>query len=83
MKLTYRQQMLEEKQGNYQFLRKAEYPTIQDQLDMLFWDMENGGTEWRDVIRDIKTKYPKPGKLKVTTLPRPQTKRKGKSRKKK
>ncbi len=75
--------MLEKKQDNYQFLRKVEYPTIQEQLDMLFWDMENGGTTWRDTIRNIKNKYPKPGSLTIAELPRPQSKKRKQSRKKK
>jgi hypothetical protein len=87
MKLTFRQKLLQKKQDNYQSLRKMEYPSIEDQLDMLFWDMENDGTSWRDVIRQIKVKYPKPGKLTVTNkhipLPRPSVKRTSKRRKKK
>ena len=44
MKLTFRQKMLQKKQDNYRFLRKTSYPSIEDQLDMLFWDMENDAT---------------------------------------
>jgi hypothetical protein len=83
MKLTYKQKMLQKKQDNYQFLRKVEYPPIEEQLDMLYWDMENGGTKWRDTIRNIKTKYPKPGNLTITELPRPQSKRSKAQHKKK
>ena len=44
----------------YRNARRDEYPLIEDQLDMLFWDMENDETTWRDAIRTIKNKYPKP-----------------------
>lgn len=39
--------------------RKSEYPSIQDQLDMLYWDKVNGTTNWQDKITEIKEKYPK------------------------
>lgn len=39
--------------------RRAEYPAIQDQLDMIFHDLENGTQNWQDEIRAIKRKYPK------------------------
>ena len=39
--------------------RKREYPSIEDQFDMIFWDKKNGTTEWEDSIQDIKDKYPK------------------------
>ena len=39
--------------------RIAEYPAIQDQLDMIYHDLEDGTKLWQDKIRAIKTKYPK------------------------
>ncbi len=39
--------------------RKSEYPSIQDQLDMLYWDKINGTNNWQDKITEIKEKYPK------------------------
>ena len=42
----------------YQRLRK--YPTIQDQLDMLYWDKVNGTNNWQESIDSVKTQYPKP-----------------------
>ena len=39
--------------------RQRAYPSIAEQLDMLYWDMENGTTHWRDTIREIKQTYPK------------------------
>jgi hypothetical protein len=36
------------------------YPSIQEQLDMQYWDKKNGTTTWVDAITKTKTKYPKP-----------------------
>lgn len=44
----------------YQRKRAAEYPSIQEQLDMQYWDSVNGTTTWQDAIDAIKAKYPKP-----------------------
>jgi predicted lipoprotein len=44
----------------YQRNRAAEYPTMQEQLDMQYWDSINGTTTWQDAINAIKAKYPKP-----------------------
>ena len=43
----------------YQGKRRDEYPLIEEQLDMIFWDKKNGTTEWEDSIQVIKNKYPK------------------------
>jgi hypothetical protein len=43
----------------YQRDRAKEYPSIQEQLDMQYWDTVNGTTTWQDKINEIKTKYPK------------------------
>lgn len=39
--------------------RLEAYPTIQQQLDMLYWDQVNGTTNWRDNITSIKEQFPK------------------------
>jgi len=44
---------------SYTELRAAEYPSIQEQEDMKYWDEINGTTVWRDTITAIKEKYPK------------------------
>jgi hypothetical protein len=44
---------------SYQELRVAEYPSLQDQQDMQYWDAINQTTVWQDTISAIKTKYPK------------------------
>ena len=47
------------KATEYMKKRKREYPSIEDQFDMIFWDKKNGTTEWEDSIQVIKNKYPK------------------------
>lgn len=43
----------------YADLRRAEYPSIGDQLDMIYWDKINNTNNWVDTITEIKNKYPK------------------------
>lgn len=50
---------VEVKELTYAEKRALEYPTIQDQLDMIYWDMINGTNNWRDLITSIKEQYPK------------------------
>ena len=47
------------KATEYMKKRKIEYPSFEDQLDIIFWDKKNGTTEWEDSIQVIKNKYPK------------------------
>ena len=44
---------------DYATLRSQEYPSLQEQEDMKYWDEINGTTVWRDTITAIKEKYPK------------------------
>ena len=46
--------------NQYQRDRQPEYPSIQDQLDMQFWDKVNGTNNWQEAIEAVKTKHPKP-----------------------
>ena len=39
--------------------RKNEYPSMDEQLDMQYWDSVNGTTTWKDAIKAVKDKYPK------------------------
>jgi len=39
--------------------RATAYPTIQDQLDMQYWDNVNGTTTWEDAIAKVKADNPK------------------------
>ena len=43
-----------------QYQRDREYPSIQDQLDMQYWDAVNGTTTWKDAIAQVKADNPKP-----------------------
>jgi hypothetical protein len=43
----------------YKYKRSAEYPSIQDQLDMQYWDKINGTNNWEALITELKEKYPK------------------------
>lgn len=43
----------------YQRNRAKAYPSIQEQLDMQYWDSINGTTIWADTIAAIKQQYPK------------------------
>ncbi len=40
--------------------RQCAYPSIQKQLDMMYWDAVTGTTTWVAEITRIKRKYPKP-----------------------
>jgi len=44
----------------YQRNRASEYPSIEEQLDLQYHDQINGTTKWKDKIKAIKDKYPKP-----------------------
>ena len=44
----------------YQRNRGTAYPSIQEQLDMQYWDKVNGTTNWEDAIAKIKLDNPKP-----------------------
>ena len=45
--------------NQYQRDRATAYPSIQEQLDMQYWDKVNGTTNWEDSITQIKTDNPK------------------------
>lgn len=40
--------------------RKAAYKTIEEQLDMQYWDRVNGTDTWKQHIDAVKTAHPKP-----------------------
>lgn len=50
---------VQQKKENYKDKRRNAYPSIPDQLDMMFKDKVNGTTTWVDTINDIKIRYPK------------------------
>ena len=43
----------------YQRDRATAYPSIQEQLDMQYWDNINGTTNWEDAIAKVKADNPK------------------------
>ena len=44
----------------YARARAAAYPSIGDQLDMIYWDGVNDTTTWADAIAAVKAAHPKP-----------------------
>ena len=40
--------------------RAISYPSLQDQLDMLYWDRKNGTKTWEESIDKVKADNPKP-----------------------
>tara|TARA_R100000353_G_scaffold84857_2_gene63305 strand:- start:610 stop:906 length:297 start_codon:yes stop_codon:yes gene_type:complete len=61
-KITAARKILDDEYAakKYQRDRVAAYPTIQDQLDMQYWDKKNGTTTWVDAIAKVKSDNPKP-----------------------
>jgi hypothetical protein len=44
----------------YKIDRTKAYPSIQEQLDMQYWDSVNGTTTWAEAIAAVKEANPKP-----------------------
>ena len=44
----------------YRRARSEEYRSIEEQLDLLYWDGVNGTTNWSDHITTVKENHPKP-----------------------
>ena len=44
----------------YKDQRSLAYPSIQEQLDMQYWDGVNGTTIWADTVASVKSENPKP-----------------------
>ena len=43
----------------HQRKRRLKYPTVEEQMDMLYKDEINGTTTWKDAIAAVKAAYPK------------------------
>lgn len=64
----YDQKILDEDQRKQDYLtnikykddRKKGYGSIDDQLDMMYWDKINGTTTWVDHVAAVKATHPKP-----------------------
>ena len=52
--------MWNEQQFGYIQARQEAYGSVQDQLDMQYWDSVNGTTTWADHIAQVKADNPKP-----------------------
>ena len=48
----------EEKKDAYLDKRRVAYPSVEDQLDMIYHDTVDGTTTWRDAIATVKATYP-------------------------
>lgn len=48
------------KKTEYIQKRLDEYPTIEEQLDMIYWDKVNVTNVWKAKIDEVKAKFPKP-----------------------
>jgi len=58
--LAKQQELITKYNSNqYQRDRAKDYPSIQDQLDMQYWDKINGTNKWQQAINAVKQKYPK------------------------
>ena len=58
--LAKQQELITEYNSNkYQRDRAKEYPSIQEQLDLQYWDKINGTNKWQQAINAVKQKYPK------------------------
>ena len=50
----------EEQQFGYIQARQEAYGSIENQLDMQYWDNVNSSTTWKDHIAKVKSDNPKP-----------------------
>ena len=58
--LAKQQELIAEYNSNkYQRDRAKEYPSIQEQLDLQYWDKINNTNKWEEAINAVKNKYPK------------------------
>ena len=46
--------------NKYKYKTERQYPSIEDQLDLQYWDQVNGTTKWKEAIAKIKSDNPKP-----------------------
>jgi hypothetical protein len=58
--LAKQQELITEYESKkYQRDRAKVYPSIQEQLDLQYWDKINNTTKWEEAINAVKNKYPK------------------------
>ena len=51
---------LDVQDNGYKTARQISYGSVQDQLDMQYWDSVNSTTTWADHIAKVKSDNPKP-----------------------
>jgi len=54
------QSKLDQQDNGYKRARQEAYPSVGDQLDMIYHDQVNDTTTWKDAIADVKSDNPKP-----------------------
>lgn len=42
------------------YKNKRQYPSLQEQFDLQYWDQVNGTTKWKEAIAKVKSDNPKP-----------------------
>lgn len=52
--------IIEKYESKIAYKEKRKYPSIEEQLDMLYKDKINGTDSWSTAITAVKTQYPKP-----------------------
>jgi len=45
--------------NEYKYQRQLAYKSIEEQLDMQYWDKVNGTNLWKEHIDSVKAQYPK------------------------
>jgi len=55
-----RVQVIQTEYDNQQYQRDRQYPSLEEQADMAYWDRKNGTTTLDDVLDAVKAEYPKP-----------------------
>jgi hypothetical protein len=45
---------------SYKSKRRAAFPSLQEQLDLQYWDKKNGTNKWVEAIDKVKSDNPKP-----------------------
>jgi hypothetical protein len=45
---------------SYKSKRRAAFPSLEEQLDLQYWDQVNGTTKWKEAIAKVKSDNPKP-----------------------
>ena len=44
---------------DYKYKRATAYPSLEEQLDLQYWDKKNGTNKWVEAIDKVKSDFPK------------------------